>query len=262
MKRYLHIFYLFAEFSIQEALAYRFNFINNILSSTIWASFQYVAIFLLTEKTDSVLGWNRGELFLLTAHFNIMIGIFRLFISRNLEELSRIIHFGKLDQYLLKPVDVQFWLTFRHFNVGSATRIPYSILISLLILSFLDINVSLFEYFIFLLLLMVGITILYSIWFMFMTVVIWITNLTNLKTLLDGINGVTKYPREMFDNTSVFLFLLFLPLTLVITVPTEYILNKSTPSEVLLLIFMAVFLLLSSRMFWKFALRYYSSASG
>jgi len=249
------------KFSVQEATAYRLNLLNTVLSSLIWGSFVFVSIFLLTSKTKSVLGWNREELFLLTANFSIMIGIFRIFILHNLDELARIIHTGKLDQYLLKPVDVQFWVSFRHANVGAVLRIPLSLMISIYILKLLETKTSFAEYLIFILLLLVGVIINYSIWFIAMTFIIWFTNLTNMKTLLTGIGGVTRYPKEIFDNTNLYLFLVFFPLTLVVSVPTKYLLGRASNSELYLLFSTALILFISARFFWKFALRYYSSAS-
>lgn len=262
MKRYLYIYYLFFRFSLLEALAYRLNFVNSIFAHLVWAAFQFVSIILLTSKTKTVLGWSREELLLLTANFNLLMGIFRMMITQNLDQFAIIVHYGKLDQYLVKPVDSQFWVSLRRANIGSLVRIPVALIVSNYLLHLMKIELSIQQFLLFMFFLAIGMVILYSIWFMTMTLIIWFTNLLNLKDFLDNITGIIRYPREVFENTAFFYFLLFFPLSLVITVPTKYLLGKVEFYEIAYLCMVAVLLFSCARIFWKFALRYYTSASG
>lgn len=261
MIRYLNIFIIFLTNSFSQTMMYRFSFVNSIFSTLLWGAFQFFFMFLITSKTGTVLGWNRNELYLLTASFNILIGVFRALFSRNLDNLSYIVHYGKLDTYLLKPVDTQFWMSLHETNIASFFRLPFSILISFYFLYLINVNVFTYRYIIFLILLGFGLVILYSIWFLTMTLVIWFTNLTNLKSFLDGLTGATRYPKEIFENTALFLFVLFFPLSLVGSVPTKYLLKKASMTEIYQLIVSAFILFIAARLFWKFALRHYTSAS-
>ncbi len=262
MTRYINIFLLFIKFNLSKDLMFRVNFYNSIFSTLIWAGFQFVVTLLITEKVNTVAGWNKEEMLLLTAGFNIVLGIFRALITRSLELFSYLVHYGKLDIYLLKPVDTQFWLSFQVSNIASFIRIPVSIIISLYLLSILNVQVSFLHYIMYFLLLLIGVVVLYSIWFMVITSVIWFSNLTNLKSFLDGLNGAARYPKEIFENTAVFFFIVFFPLSLVVSVPTKYLLRKAEIADVFLLVGTGIALLLFSRYFWKIALRSYTSAGG
>lgn len=261
MKRYLNLLLLFIKFNISKDLMFRLNFYNAIFSTLLWAGFQFAVTILITGRTNTVAGWKREEMLLLTAGFNIIIGIFRALVVRGLEHFSYLVHYGRLDIYLLKPVDTQFWLSFQITNVASSIRIPVSIMISFYILNILNIKISFPYYIFYLFLLIIGGVILYSIWFGVMALVIWFSNLTNLKSLLDGLNGASRYPKEIFENTALFFFLIFFPLSLVISIPTKFLLKKAETSEMFMLIVTAVILFVVTRIFWKFALKYYSSAS-
>ncbi len=258
----MYIYYLFIKYSFLEMTAFRLSFYNSLFSHLAWGSFTFIVMFLLTSRTKSVQGWTREELFLLTAIFNIMIGIFRTTVAKNMDRFAWIIHFGKLDQYLIKPVDAQFWMSFRYVNIGAFFRIPVAIGITFYLLHLLRKSPGFLDFFLFLFLLIAGLLIIYSIWLMIMTLTIWFTNLMNLKALLDQFTGLTRYPREIFDNLVLFSLLVFMPFTLVVSVPTKFLLGKADKIEVVALFFFAFLFFFLSRTFWKFALRYYTSASG
>ncbi len=261
MKRYLSIFILFIKYSLIEISTFRLSFYNSLISHIFWGGFQFASIFLLTSKTGDVFGWKREELFLLTGVFNLGIGIFRTLIAKNMDYFNRIIDAGGIDSYLLKPIDAQFTISLMHINIGAAIRIPISIIIIYILLKFLNINPSFFGYVIFCILLFVGLLITYSVWYGVMTIRVWYTNLFNLRDLLSNISGISRYPWEMFENTGIFLFFIFFPISSVISIPTKFLLGRINLFEIILYIFTAFSSFYLSRIFWKFALRYYTSAS-
>lgn len=262
MKRYLKIYWLFMKYSIAEMLAFRMSFMQAVSSHLLWAFFTFLSMFLLTAKTKNVVGWSREELFLLTAVFNIMTGIFRAFITRNMDRFGKIIHYGDLDSFLLKPIDTQFWMSLRYFNLGAFVRVPVAIGVTAYILHLLHQTVIFGDILFFSFILLCGLIGLYSIWFLTMTILIWFSNLTNLEEFLNSLNGITRYPKEIFENVSLFFLLVFLPITLVVSVPTKILLHEQTYLEMSLVIFFAIILFIASRYFWKYGLRFYSSASG
>lgn len=248
--------------SLASLLAYRVNFINGIFSSLVWSIFGMLATFLLTSKTQHIFGWSRNELLVLTACYNIFFGVFYMFFSRNFAEMTRIIHFGQLDTYLLRPIDSQFSLTCWTQGFYQITRVVVGTLFLFYILSLMHVHVTPWSVLFFLLLFIFGIMIMYSIWFMILTITIWFTNLSNLVDFMYSVNIITKYPQEMYKGFSEYLFLALFPLTLVLVIPVKEILHKILLSDIFILLIVAVIMLFISRHFWKFALRFYTSASG
>ncbi len=262
MLRNILLYKHFLLMSFSELATYRTNFYNSVFAHLLWAATTFIAMFLLTSKTKFVAGWSREEIFLLTAVFNITIGVFRTVFARNLNQFIRMVNKGTLDQHLLKPVDTQYWISMRHVNLGAFMRVPVAVAVALYIINILGISLTFFELLFFALLVTAGLTILYSIWFLIMTLIIWIPDLRNIESFLNSLTGAIRYPKQVFENTVVLISLLFLPFTLVISVPTQYILGRASVNELLLLFGVAAMLLTFSRLFWKFALRYYTSAGG
>jgi len=110
-----------------------------------------------------------------------------------------------------------------------------------------------------LILMFASITVLYSIWYIVSTCLIWWPSLTNLVGLMYEINGTSRYPQEMYRSVSSLLFYAILPLTLIMTTPTQVLIGKVVFGNILLLISFAVVLFIISRLFWRYALRSYTS---
>lgn len=242
-------------------LAYRGNFFNNLLSSVGWSVLTFSTILLLTSRVTSVAGWERSELILLTAVFNIFIGVFHMLFSRNIERFSTIIHYGQLDSILTKPIDSQFLLSFWFVHITSFTRIVAGGIISVLLLKSMHIALSIGEIMGFLLLLIAALAVLYSLWFLIATLTIWATSLSNLSDLLYRLNTFTRFPRAVFEGLPGFIFLFLVPFVVVVNTPTKFLLHKITYWEILELLLLSLILFFASRFFWRFALRFYTSAS-
>lgn len=261
MIRYIRLYYKLITLNFATLMAYRGNFVNNFLSSLSWGFFSLYSVVLLTSQTQSFFGWKREELLLLNALYGVIIGFYHTVFSGNFERFSALIHFGQLDSYLLKPVDAQFLLTFWKFNFAATSRILIAFLYTSYLIGQLNIVISPLSVISFIALIVVSLTILYSLWFIASTLLIWFTRLSNIIELLFTITGSARYPQEMFREFSLYVFLFLLPLTFVITTPAKVLLQRIDLVTVAIFFSMAVFLVVLSRKFWKFALRYYTSAS-
>ena len=261
MKRILKIYITLLHLNLSSLVAYRANFINSVISSLGWGIFSIVFIILLTNRTSSIYGWSRDEMLLLTGFYNIIGGSFHVLFSRNFERFVAIIHKGDLDTLLVKPVDSQFLLSFWLCNYVGLFRILLGIILCgymlIRIQGYIPIMIIPWT----VLLSAAGVIILYSLSYIMLTITLWQTSLSNLVGLMYEINGMTRYPPEIFTKLKSFLVLFLVPLTLVVSVPVKSLLIKTTLQDSFLLLFFAGVLLLCSRFFWHFALRFYTSAS-
>ena len=261
MKHYLLVYKKLIKLNFATWVIYRGNFINSLIGSTIWGVFHFISIIILTSKISSVYGWTRNELIMLTASFSFLWGFFHLFFAINFEEMAEIINRGNLDQFLLKPLDPQFLLSFNRINFSGFIRTIIGSIVLLYIIVSKHMQVSLINILEFLLLVGCGLILIYSIWFLLATVIIWFPKLTNLVAFLFHISGISRYPPEIVKELNTFTFIFLLPLVIFVSTPTKALLNRLFYGDVFELVFFMILLLLASRKFWKFALRYYTSAS-
>lgn len=262
MKRYIKIYLLLLRLNFSILLVYRINFINSLIGTVGWSLVSLFSMFLLTMRTTSIYGWTPDELLTTAGVYIIIIGIFHAIFSRNFERFSRIINLGQMDSLLLKPVDSQFLLSLWFFNYASLFRIIIGIVFTLAMLQKMRIPLTFINVGGFLIFSVAGILLLYGIWFCIITITIWLTTLSNLVDFMYSFNYFGRFPPEMILQSKNILLYFLLPMTLIATIPSKILLQQFSGMFMILLLFFAVLFFFISRKFWKFALRFYTSAGG
>lgn len=261
MRKFFKVYRALLHLNLILLMEYRANFINNVISSFGWGIFSILMILLLTSKTSSIFGWSRDEILLLTGFYNIIGGAFHVLFTRNFERFATVMHKGDLDTLLIKPIDAQFLLSFWLFNYIGLFRILLGIVFSAYMVIHIQGYIPILFIPLTIILSVAGLIFLYSISYLLLTVTMWHTNLSNLVGLMYEVNGLTRYPPEIFTKFKSILIFFILPLTLVVSVPVKSLIGKLTLQDSFLLLFFAGAVLLCSRLFWKYALRSYTSAS-
>lgn len=262
IKKYFRVYKTLFGLNLSALTAYRGGFYAMMASSVVWGSFQYISVLLLTSRVKSIFGWTRNELIILTAAYSFFWGVFHFVLARNFSRLSRVIDYGELDLILAKPMDSQFLTSFWIMNFTGLFRTLLGCIILIYMLSITHVVVALPNVIGFFVLGICGLTLIYSFWFIVATSLIWYPRLSNVIELLYNVTGIARYPSQIVYETKNFVLFFLLPLTFTMATPTKMLLNKAMGGDVAwLLLFTCVFFFLS-RWFWKFALRFYTSASG
>ncbi len=261
MKRYLRLYMVFLRFSYLNFSVYRANFINSTISTVGWGFFQLIWIHLLTIRTKSAFGWSREELIILAILYVIVIGLFHFLFTRNFDRFSRIIDRGDLDFLLLKPVDSQFIATNFIQSYPNLVRIILGVIFLISYIQLTHMKITLLGSVGFIFFIIFGIILLYSLWLFYCTLLIWFPRLTNIIDFLYTIDGMSRYPAEMMKGLSFIILIFILPFSLTIASPTKILIRGVLDGDVFGLLMLSVIMFIISRIFWKFALRHYTSAS-
>lgn len=262
MNRYLKFYSAIFKISFNNFLAFRLDaFLNTIFSSGIWAFFNVFSMYLVTLRVNSAFGWKTGELLLISCIYNIIIGVFSTFFARGFSQFSDLIDRGKFDLFLLRPIDSQFYVSLHTASINSMVRTLLGTVLAAWIVTIYKIPVTLTGIALFIVGALFAIFLLYSLLFMLNTLVIWAPKLDNINELFYTLRSLGRYPRETFRQLGEFGFVMISPFVLIMSTPAKLLLGKASLydfGELILLTF-AMFVL--SRLFWKFALRFYTSAS-
>ncbi len=261
MRRYIRIYKAIIKINIALILTYRANFLNHIFSTFVWGVFNFIWITLLTSKAKYVFGWRGDELVVITLGYIIITGVYYSLFAHNFEDFSRIIDRGEFDTVLLKPIDPQFQISMLRISYASFIRTILGTGVLIWWISSHHYAIGFFQVVSFIILIGVGVIMMYAVWFIFITTLIWYPNLSNMVDLLYTINGFARYPVEMLKSTGTTPLLLFIPLSLIVATPVKVLLQKNAWGDIFLLFFIGAILFTFSRVFWKFALKSYTSAS-
>ena len=244
---------------MSSLLAYRAGFYSHLMGSMVWGVFHYISIYLLTFRIQSVYGWSKPELFLLTASFGVMWGLFRLLFIKTFHDFAGVILGGRLDGILIKPVDSQFLMSVWRVAYDESLRVILGIGFTIYTIHAYQLPISLVSVLLYIFLMMFAILASYSIWFISSTITFWSPRLDNMIGLLFSLAGLMRYPSNVMQRFGETFVLFITPLIFVITPATRALIGKATLPEMIWLVGCACLLFLVSRKFWHYALRSYTS---
>lgn len=166
---------------------------------------------------------------------------------------------GTLDFVLLKPISSQFWLSMRTVSPWGLPDLIFGCILIGYAGTQLGIESS--AYALSAVPLLFGLLSLYSLWFMLGATSIWFVKIYNVTEVLRGLLEAGRYPMAAYPIAYRFFFTFVIPVAFLTTVPAETMLNRVEESWIVGAGVLAVVLLAVSRWFWRFALRFYTSAS-
>ena len=257
--RLLRLILAFWRSSIEAEMEYRLNFVLAAITSLINLAGAIFALSLFYRNNQSFEGWTWPEALLVVAMFTLLDGFANTILSPNLSRIVNHVQKGTLDFVLLKPVDSQFWLSTRNLGLNGLPNL----LFGLLLLGYAghQLNLAPSAYVLGLGPILLAGVILYALWFIVGTTTIWFTKIWNATEVLRSFLEAGKYPLSAYAAAYQFVFVFVLPIAFLTTVPAQVLLGRSSARWILAEASIAAGLFLFSRVFWRFALRSYTSAS-
>lgn len=259
MGRYLQILRLFWSTAIAAELEYRINFLLAALSSLGGLAGSLFGLFLFYRTGYTFQGWSWQQALVVVGVFTLLQGFSATFLAPNLNRIVRHIQQGTLDFVLLKPVSSQFWLS---AHTLSPWGLP-DLLSGLVLIGYAgsQLRLPLHDYLFSLIPIGFGFLILYSLWFMLGAMSIWFVKIYNVTEVLRGLLEAGRFPMAAYPAAYRVFFTFVVPVAFLTTVPTDVLLGRGELIWVIGAGLLAIALLIASAGFWRFALRFYTSAS-
>lgn len=241
---------------------YRINAVGLILATGLWSVLIMSTIFLTTRGIRTVFGYTAGDLLAIGALQVIFLGVFHGVFTKNLENFPHIVVTGKLDLLLLQPISTQWIVSIRQMRPIAFLRVPLGIiLLALLALSGRIPTPTVYGIVSSVILVGASEILIYSVWFMVATLLIWLPTMSNIVELLYQINVMSRYPYDFYREITWWVALCTFPFSIAIAVPYRALVGRASLAEMVILILTAGVFFAASRSFWHHALRSYSSAS-
>lgn len=259
MRRHLEVLRLFWSTAIAAELEYRANFLLAFLSSLGNLVGSLFGLFLFYRTGYSFQGWAWEETLVVLGVFTLLQGFSATFLGPNLNKIVQQVQQGTLDFVLLKPISSQFWLSTRTLSPWGLPDLIFGLILIGYAGQRLGLEAG--NYLLSVVPLLFGLASLYSLWFILGATSIWFVKIYNVTEVLRGLLEAGRYPMAAYPVAYRFFFTFVIPVAFLTTIPAEAMLQRSELSWFTGAGVLALGLLSASRVFWKFALRFYTSAS-
>lgn len=259
MERYLRVLILFWSTAIAAELEYRLNFIVATFTSSVNLAGSIFSLFLFYRTGYTFSGWNWQEATIVLGIFTLLQGFSATFLIPNLNRIVRQVEEGTLDFVILKPISSQFWLSTRSISLWGLPDLLFGVI--LILYAGKGLGLGMKDYLASAVPIVFGFIILYSIWFILGATSIWFVKIYNVTEVLRGFLQGGRFPMVAYPPVYRFFFTFIIPVAFLTTIPAEAMLGRSEVPWVIGGGVLAIGLLAFSSSFWRFALRFYTSAS-
>jgi len=256
---YLRLLRILWSASLAAEMEYRANFVMACITSTFTLLGALLTLKLLYRHGYEMGGWAWPQALMVVGIYTVLDGLQQSFMAPNRTRVTEHVRNGTLDFVLLKPIDTQFWLSLRTFSPWGLPNLT----LGLALLGYAGTRLGLgpVNYLLGLVPILLGALILYSIGFLLSTLTIWFVKLWNITMAMAALLEAGKYPVFAYPTAYRVFFTVVLPVAFMTTVPAQAMMGEASPVWLGGLILAAAALFVGSRLFWRFALRSYTSAS-
>ena len=260
-RKYLKVYINFLHTSLASELEYKTNIVIDVITAILSLIGSIFLLSIFFQNNSSIGGWKFEQALIIQGIYTILNGITNTWFNPNLTEIVKHIREGTLDFVLLKPIDSQFFISLKKITPSGFLEIMLGFCLLLYCAKINQINLNLSFLSLFLITIICSISILYSLWFFISTTTIWFVKTWNATEVLRSFLYVGRFPLNSFSFSLRIFFSVFIPIAFITTIPSEVFLGLSQLWKILLEVIVASVFLITSRKFWLFALKFYSSAS-
>jgi len=261
LRKYFKVYTKFLHTSFASELEYQTNIIIDLITAILSLIGSIFLLSIFFQDNGIIGGWEFEQALIIQGIYTILNGVTNTWFNPNLTEIVKHIREGTLDFVLLKPIDSQFFISLKKINPSGFLEIMLGIFLLLYCININEINLNLRFLTLCLFTIICSICILYSLWFFISTTTIWFVKTWNATEVLRSFLYIGRFPLDSFSLSLKIFFSIFIPIAFITTIPSEVFLGLYQLWKILLEASVAIIFLFTSRKFWLFALKFYSSAS-
>ena len=263
MRRYFEIYGIMMRNSLIREMSFKANFVLWMLVEVLWFCGQIFFFGIIFGQVDRIGDWTKWEVVLLVGTHQMIAQLFQAFFFVNLSNIPELVRTGKLDSLLVLPLDSQFAVSTKQFSLDSVINGLLGGVVVLVSLSRLGIVPSATSVAMYLVALGFGVAVHYSIMLSLAAVSFWIVRAQGLVYGYFNFLNIARYPDVIFPRLFRFVFGWIIPVVIVANIPARLLIKPlGQPGWLMFhLVIAAGIAFWLSRIFWRFALRHYSSAS-
>jgi ABC-2 type transport system permease protein len=257
----LRLLWLHLRVGALNELEYRAHFWMQLFESLLGLIFALAGLGIVFTHTDRLGDWRQAELIVLLGVYFLVGGAIRTVVQPSIQRFMEDVRQGTLDFALTKPVDAQALISVRYPQVWKLVDVLLGIGLIAIALLELGAEIGLLQALSFVVALIAGGAMVYSLWLMLATMTFWFVRLENILVILVAMWEAGRWPVGIYPPWLRLTLTFVIPVAFATTVPAEALAGRLTNETLLGALALAAGLLALSRWFWSIGVRHYSGAS-
>lgn len=261
--RYFRLILKFLRASIQQEMAYSFNFFIQLIYSLLNLGVGLAGVGIIYNQVQSIQGWNYASTLALLGIYLSVSAIRGLFIGPSLEAMAGMegeIMQGKFDFTLLRPVNLQFLASFRYWQPFALLDLLMGIGVTVRAVTLPGSQIAFPHLVSFILAMTAALVVLYATLLAFSSLVFWSPGFL-FTWVFDGLFQLARYPIDLYPGWSKFVLSWVIPVGIVTTIPAKALSGNANYPELVLALILAGAMYIGASILFKFGAKRYASAS-
>lgn len=261
MIRYLRLWWHFFLNSLSRELEYKSHFVTMIIVDVVWYATQVALFEVIFLHTNTIGGFTKPEMTIFLATFFLSDSINEFLFAKNFWSMSELVTKGDLDFYLMKPVSTTFMVLFRYVYISAIFNLIGCSILFLWGVSMLTHYPSISDILNFLLLFILGNSILLSLQILLSGVIIRSVAGESIVNSFYLTFQIAGKPDTIFSYLIRKFFLYIFPMSLIASLPTQALLSQTGINEIIIATIVAMVYFVGASKFFMHSLKKYSGAS-
>ena len=262
VSKYFKIWLAFFRNTLSRDMEFKMNFILEMFIDFIYYGSLFFFFKVIFQYQNSFGEFNQDAIIIFLILLYIVDSLYVFLLGGNVFEVNNKVRTGDLDFILTKPIDPQFFISFRYVN--SYAMVSLVILVTLLlklIYNYHDNQFLIYNYFFCFISVIMGVIIFYSIEFIIACLAFWFRNFSYAGWLAGELIKYSRRPDTIYKNWFRKVLLTILPMAMIVSVPSRILLFGFNGKLLLLQLSVSIIFLLASKFIWIRGLMRYESAS-
>jgi len=248
--------------NVAEELQYRGNFIVAMAGTLFWMTMALLTLAVFFRQTETLGGWQFWEVVVLLGVFNTLAGVVDALLRPGLGNLAEQVRNGHLDLVLSRPVETQFFVSFRRLSIWRVADVLAGLALIGYALFRLGTMPSALQSAAFAIAMLSAVAIVYSLWVSLMSLAFWFVRVENLSVLFDAVFTAARYPVSAYPGALRFVLVYMLPIAWTTTIPASALTGRLSTTGLTVSAAVGALSLTLSRLIWRTAIKRYTSAGG
>jgi len=261
MRHAFRLILTFLKVNLQIALAYRLDTLVNIAINLMWLGWELFSLSIIFNNTDTLGGWGVGELIALLGVFRLVNTLMAALIWPATEKFNSSVRDGSLDYTLLQPANSLFLISFSRIVIWRVWDLALGFILVAAGLSISGGTWTAFSLLSFIVLVMTGMLVIYSLWIVLVAATFWFIKFDNNVTILQALLDTGRYPATIYPPWLRLIVTFLVPIAVATTVPLQALRGDLSVGQILLFISVGLVAFLFAYQVWRAGVRRYSGAS-
>jgi ABC-2 type transport system permease protein len=258
---YLRLWRRYFIVALMQLAEYRFNFALGVLQGFGQLGLVLVVYLAFYRFADNLAGWNANEALVLAGFFWLFDGVWTALFTANLRRIATLIQDGDLDFILLRPASTQFLVSFSTVNVAELVKVVTGLALIFIAGHRASVVWSVSGVLTAAAFFLCGLAALYAVRFALVTCTFWALKIGEMYVVLSSFYDAGMFPVTVFQRPVRDVLTFVVPVAFAATFPAQALLGTADLRLLPAGILLAAFGLFVSNRFWRYAVRFYTSAS-